>query len=118
MTDLRPGQIWWAHTANGLKQRLIVSEERFNRGNYVTIVPITSKRVAERRALPNCVFLPSGQFCQTSDSVVQCEGIALVERTYLSIEDGMIAELDATTMREVIRAVGVVIGAECEPGPE
>ena len=112
----RLGEIWYGYTSSGERKRVIVvSREELNRGDYATIVPITAKKFAIRKSLPNCVPLPAGRFGLTEDSVAQAENITIVERADLDCEAGPIAELDGVAHRALVKAIGNVIGSDCEP---
>ena len=67
----------------------------------------------ERSRYPNCVHLPAGTAGLTTDSVVQCENVLAMEKDYL--EATHIGTVSAETMRDVIRAIGYVFDADCEP---
>ena len=111
----RQGEIWHAHPPSGSRPWIVVSADRFNRGGYLTVVPITSKRFEDRKDLPNCVPLRAGEYGLSRDSVVQAEGVSLIERSDLELGVGPIDQLDPNKMREVIKAIGYVLDADCEP---
>ena len=111
-----PGEIWYAFTdAAHRRPVIIVSREELNRGGYVTIVPVTSKKFDARKSLPNCVPLFASRFGLQVDSTAQAENITLVAHSDLDIDCGAIGELDRTTMRALIKAIGHVIASDCEP---
>ncbi|HUU97242.1 MAG TPA: type II toxin-antitoxin system PemK/MazF family toxin [Phycisphaerae bacterium] len=111
----RLGEIWYGYVGPERKRRvIIVSREELNRGAYATIVPITSRRFELRKKLPNCVPLFAGRFGLTKNCVAQAENITLVRHSDLDFESGPLAELDAITLRAVVKAIGNVIGADCE----
>lgn len=113
---LKPGEIYLAALENDGRRRIIVvSQEEQNRGNYVVVVPITSTRFEERKDLPNCVPFQAGDFGLTKDCVAQAEQISVLPKEVLLLEDGIIGKLDDEKMREIIRAIGHVIAADCEP---
>jgi mRNA-degrading endonuclease toxin of MazEF toxin-antitoxin module len=94
---------------------IVVSAEPYNRGGYLIAIPITSQHVEARRHMPSCVFFAKGEFGLSKDCVAQADGLALIETLCLTGEAiGDLAE-DATKYRDVIRAIGHVLGAECEP---
>ena len=112
----RPGEIWYGYTTSGGKKRVVVvSREGLNRGNYITIVPITSKRFESRKRLPNCVPLHAGRFDLSENCVAQAENMTLLDQSDLDFDRGPIAELDGETMRDLVKAIGNVIGSDCEP---
>ena len=116
MRDIVPGQVYRAFARTPEERPVIVvSREELSRGHYVVVVPCTSRRVEERKELPNCVFFASGEFGMTKDCVAQCEQITALLTEYLNIDSGPIATLDGTRMRDVIRAIGNAIGSDCEP---
>jgi mRNA interferase MazF len=111
---IRQGEIYLADLDDaGRRPILVVSREALNRGRYVVFVTFTTARLDERRALPNCVFFRRGEFGLTADCVAQCETIAGTEIERLDATP--IGEVDDETLRNVIRAIGNVIGSECEP---
>ena len=111
------GQIYWASDDGDNDPHLVVvvSKEEFNRGNYLVVVPVTSKKYEIRSKLPNCVPFRAGQFCFTSDCCAQAENIGLKWKHDVEIEDGPAGTLDESRMRDLIRAIGYMIDAECEP---
>ena len=74
-----------------------------------------SKRFAIRSKLPNCVPFQAGEFGVPSDCVAQCEAIYALEKGEIGIASGTIGRLDATRLRDVIKAIGEVIDSDCEP---
>lgn len=113
----RPGEVYKAFIPD-VHYVIIVSREELNRGNYVLAVPITSKHFADRSTLKNCVPFRRGEFCFTEDCVAQAENTTLFEKEQdIDWVAGRQDELDGEAMREIIRAIGNVIAAECEPGP-
>ena len=58
----------------------------------------------------------AGQFGLTKDCVAQCENTLTLDIAVMQTAHGPIGRLDHATMRDVIRALGFVIEAECEPG--
>ncbi len=75
----------------------------------------TSSRFAVRSQLPNCVPYRAGQFGFTADCVAQCENVLSIEKSQLDLSAGPIGALDASNLRDVIRAIGYVLEADCEP---
>ncbi len=119
---LRPGEIYLAYLEEiepGQEVRhhrvVVVSREEFNRGGYVVVVPITSSRLETRQHLRNCVSFRAGQFGFEKDCVAQAEAITIREQLDLDLDTGVIDTLDGESMRNVIRAIGYVISADCEP---
>lgn len=113
---MTPGEVYWAITADGTRHPVIVvSRRELNRGGYVLVVPTTTRRFQERERLPNCVPFNAGDFCFEAPTVVQAENITLLEHSDLDLEEGPLATLNARAMRSIIRAVGYVVEAECEP---
>ena len=119
MSTLRPGEIyWWDYPPDERHRVIVVSAEKFNRGGYVTIVLLTSQRYEQRRTLRNCVPFQSGELGLKEDCVAQCENIFSIPTSELMAGMGPIDILDGEKRRDVIRAIGYVIGAECEPAGE
>lgn len=112
----RPGEIYWARVdETEARPVVVVSREKLNRGDYVVVAPITSARVNTRWHLPNCVPLRADHYGLSDDCVVQGESIVNLHQSYLDLETGPIGTLDADAMRDLIRAIGYVISADCEP---
>lgn len=110
---IKPGEIYWASLDVGRHKVLVVSREDLNRGDKILVALITSQKFAPRSQLPNCVPLYAGTFGMTTNCVVQCENVfpAFVSDLDASPD----AVLDETTLRDVIRAIGNVLDADCEP---
>jgi len=92
---------------------VVVSREELNRGRQVVAAMITSAKFNLRSRLPNSVALRAGEFGMTEDSVVQCENLVAIETSELRGQP--LARLDAATMRELVKALGYVLDADCEP---
>jgi mRNA-degrading endonuclease toxin of MazEF toxin-antitoxin module len=89
---------------------LVVSRDGLNHGRTVVTVQFTSKRLAERKTAPNCVFFPKG--CQpglAEDCVMQGESIAVTDKVHLV--EGPLGTVDAQKFDEVLAAIGNVLGA-------
>ena len=111
-----PGDIYWSITNGGNPRPVIVvSRQELNRGEYIVAVPVTSTRLEQRWTLPNCVTFKAGEFGFRVNCVVQVESITLFEKTELDLYNGPLERLDDERMREVVRAIGYVISADCEP---
>lgn len=110
---ISPGEIYRADLDVGRHKVVVVSREELNRGDKVLVALITSKRFAVRSTLPNCVPLRAGDFGMTADCVVQCENVfpALIA----DLDAAPDAALDEATLREVVKSVGYVMEADCEP---
>lgn len=108
-----PGEVYWATVGYKKRPVLIVSREVLNRGSYVVAIPFTSARLAERSSLRNCVLFGAGQFGLTRDCVAQAEAIAMIERSQL--DPNPVSCLPPEIMTGVIRAVGYVLEAQCQP---
>ena len=111
----QPGEIYWTYL-EGPRPRptIIISRESLNRGIHVVAIPVTSERVAERRTSGNCVVFERGDFGLSKSCVAQAEGVTVVELRDLDLKSGPIGTLDAETFRELVKAVGFMMGAECE----
>lgn len=86
-----------------------------NRGRTTIAALITSARFGTRSRLPNCVPFRAGQFGLTKDCVAQCENLLTLDLGQLDLSNGPLGCVDELTMRDVIRAVGYVMDADCEP---
>jgi mRNA-degrading endonuclease toxin of MazEF toxin-antitoxin module len=112
---MKPGEIYLADVESGKHPAVILSREELNRGNWVVAVLITSAQFEVRRSLPNCVALRAGGFGLVKNRVVQAEAITFLSIADLDLDTGLIGILDDLRMRDVIRAVGNMMGSECEP---
>jgi mRNA-degrading endonuclease toxin of MazEF toxin-antitoxin module len=113
---IQPGEIYLADFPSaGRHPVIVISREDLNRGNYALVVVCTSARFAVRRTLPNCVPFQAGQFGLTKDCVAQCENLLSIEKNQLDLIGGPLGMLDEATLRDVIRSVGYVMTADCEP---
>ncbi len=112
---MKPGEVYWANLAVGRRPIIIVSREDLNRGTYVVAVLCTTMNFPQRSGLPNCVPFQAGEFGLPKDCVAQCEAITFVNKTDIDLAMGLIGLLDETRLREVIRAIGHVLEADCEP---
>ena len=113
---LEPGHIFWALLEGPTRRPvIIVSREEFNRGSYVLVVPVTSRRVQERKELPGSVYFKPGDFGFTKECVAQAEALAQIHLDELDIESGPMGRLDVVSHRNLLKAIGYVLGAEYEP---
>lgn len=112
----RPGDVFYADIGGDEDHRVvIVSREMLNRGSYVLVVPVTSKRFEERKHYPNCVAFLAGQFGFTRNCVARAERLALLEKHRLDFDRGLVGQLDGRALRDLTKAIGFVICADCEP---
>ncbi len=51
------------------------------------------------------------------DCVAQCENVLTIETGDIELESGPLSTLNGQKLRDVIRAIGYVIEADCEPAP-
>ena len=113
---IRPGEIYMADFPEaGRHPVIVVSREELNRGNHVLAVFCTSARFAVRSTLPNFVPFAAGQFGFTTDCVAQCENVLSITMSQLDLSAGPFGILDESALRDVIRAIGYVLEADCEP---
>jgi mRNA-degrading endonuclease toxin of MazEF toxin-antitoxin module len=109
-----PGEIYMADVPRGMSHPfLVVSRENLNRGKQVVAASITSVNVEVRSGFPNCVRIDAGNFGLARDSVIQCENLVALSVDRMNAKP--IGMLDQETMRDVIRALGYVFDADCEP---
>lgn len=94
---------------------IVVSREEHNRGRYLLVVVCTSARFALRRTLPSCVPFSAGQFGFLADCVAQCENLLSVDKAQIDLDAGPIGCMDEAYLRDIIRAIGHVLEADCEP---
>jgi mRNA-degrading endonuclease toxin of MazEF toxin-antitoxin module len=113
---IQPGEIYLADfPLAGKHPVIVVSRQELIRGNYLLAVVCTSARFSLRRTLPNCVAFKAGQFGFTADCVAQCENVLSIEKAQLDLSSGPVGVLAPATMREVVKAIGYVLDADCEP---
>ena len=62
---------------------------------------------------PHCVPFQAGEFGLRKDSVAQCESLFSVRREDLVEQIGT---LDEEHWRELVKALGNMMGSDCEPG--
>ncbi len=113
---MQPGEIYLADFPEaGMHPVIVVSRESLNRGNYVLVVVCTSARFEMRRTLPNCVPFRAGQFGFTKDCSAQCENLLSLDLNQIDFDAGVQGRLSDEAFRDVVKAVGYVIGSDCEP---
>jgi len=114
---MEPGEIDLADFPEaGPHPVIVVSREELNRGHYALAVVCTSARFAVRSQLPSCVPFHAGQFGFTADCVAQCENILSIDKRQLDRAGaGRFGVLDDMAWREVVKAIGYVVGSDCEP---
>lgn len=111
---MNPGEIYMADLGEAAPHPVIVvSREELNRGDRLVAVLCTSQKFAIRSTLPHCVPFQAGQFGFSKDCVAQCENIFLVAKD--SLDTTPVGVLDDISLRDVIKAIGNVIQADCEP---
>jgi mRNA-degrading endonuclease toxin of MazEF toxin-antitoxin module len=97
----------------GVRPVLIVSRDDLNRGSYLLVVPFTTAHLHRRSRLPNCVLFRAGQFGLSKDSVAQCEIMLSINQSQIQADS--LGQLDDAAMRDIVKAIGFVIVADCEP---
>jgi mRNA-degrading endonuclease toxin of MazEF toxin-antitoxin module len=112
---IQPGEIYLADTEAGKRPAIIVSREELNRGHWVVAVLITSTQFATRSTLPHCVPFGAGEFGLTKDCVAQAEATTYIAISDLDLDAGVLGVLDDVRMRDLIRAIGNMMGSDCEP---
>ena len=113
---VRPGEIYLLFEDEGKRRPVVViSREELNRGNYLLVVPLTTSRLEIRKGLPNTVLLKRSKHGIRKDSIAQAEMISCVSKDELLLTEGPISALDGETFRGLVRAVGYVMSADCEP---
>lgn len=113
---MRPGELYMADLPPaGPHPVIVVSRESLNRGDYALIVVCTSSRFGVRSQLPNCVPFLAGQFGLSVDCVAQCENVLSLDKSTINLDAGPIGRLSDSAFRDVVRAIGYVIDADCEP---
>ena len=113
---MQQGEIYLADFPEaGMHPVIIVSRESLNRGSYALAVVCTSAHFELRRTLPNCVSFRAGQFGFTKDCVAQCENLLSLDLNQIDFDAGLQGTLSDEALRDVIKAIGYVIGSDCEP---
>lgn len=112
---IRPGEIYLAETEAGKRPAVIVSREELNRGRWVVAILVTSAHFAIRSSLPHCVPFRAGEFGLTKDCATQAETVTYLGISDLDLDAGVLGTLDDSRHRELIRAVGNMMGSDCEP---
>lgn len=112
---LRPGEIYLADTESGKRPAVIVSREELNRGRWIVAVLLTSAHFDIRSDSSHFVPFRSGEFGLSKDCVAQAETITYLASTDLDLDAGVIGVLDESRMRDLVRAVGNMMGSDCEP---
>ena len=91
---------------------VFVSRDELNRDNWVVAVLITSKRFEERSKQPNCVPFQAGEFGLGRDCVARAESLFSISCDELGEHLGTLHD---ERWRELIKAIGNMMGSECEP---
>lgn len=113
---MSPGEVYFAEVDDsGLHPAIVVSREELNRGDYVVCILCTSASFEQRRHHPNCVPFFAGEFGFTKDCVARCDTVVTLRKSQCEIDQGPLGVLDDERLREIIRAIGYVIDADCEP---
>lgn len=112
---IRPGEIYRVDTDAGWRPAVIVSREELNRGQWVVAVLVTSAHFPTRSTLPHCVPFRAGEFGLTRDCVAQAETVTFLESSALDLATGALGVLDEARIRDLVRAVGNMMGSDCEP---
>lgn len=112
---MRPGEVYLADTDAGKRPAVVVSREELNRGRWVVALLISSAHFGVRSLLPHCVSFRAGEFGLTKDCVAQAETITYIECADLDLDAGPLGILDEARMRDLIRAIGNMMGSDCEP---
>ena len=107
------GEIHFVQLDSGPQPGIVVSSERYNRGLYVLVVLCTATRFDERSRMPSCVPFRAGECGFTKDCVAQCERVTLLRKA--DLDSDIVGILDTSRMRDVIRAIGLVMDSDCEP---
>ncbi len=113
---IQQGEIYIADFPEaGVHPVIILSRESLNRGNYALVVVCTSARFSFRSTFPNCVPFRAGQYGFTKDCVAQCENMLSLDLNQLDYDAGLQGTLSDDDLHDVVKAVGYVIGSDCEP---
>lgn len=118
MKDIRQGHVYFMEVPEdeGLDRRVIVvARDDFCRGNAVLAVPVTSTRFQTQRLAVNAVPFDVGEAGFDRACCAKCENIFLVSVRDLRLDAGPVGRVSDEKMRDIIRAVGHVLDADCEP---
>ena len=113
-----PGEVYWSASPQGEDEHrlIVVSSERFNRGDYVTVVPTTSTHFHRRSRMDSSVVFNKRAFgIFDKDCIAQAEQIATVGHVEIDYKRGCLGTISRAKIRELIAAIGCVIDAQCEP---
>lgn len=114
--SLSPGEIYLAFdAAGGRRPFVVVSRSELNRGEYFLAVPFTTRNVAVRRSLPNCVHFDRGAFGLPKECVAQAEALTILRTIDLVQPVARLGVLSRDAMARLISAIGHVIQADCTP---
>jgi mRNA-degrading endonuclease toxin of MazEF toxin-antitoxin module len=110
---IRPGEIYLADFEEmGPHPIVVISRVELNRGNWVAAALITSQRFEDRLKQPHCVPFQVGEFGLSRDCVAQAESLFSIRRDELGEHLGT---LDDERWRDLVKAVGNMMGSDCEP---
>lgn len=111
-----PGQLYSAYIESEVPRPIIiVSQQKLNLGKYVVAIPLTSTNLEKRWNLRNCVSFKADSFGLKKDCVAQCEAITVVDKDFIELDAGPIGKLDGEKWRLLVRAIGYVVCAVCDP---
>jgi len=112
---IKPGEIYMADTASGKRPAIVISREELNRGRWVVAVLVTSTHFTMRSTLPHCVPFQAGEFGLIKNCVAQAEAITFLDVSDLDTAASAIGCLNEIRLRDVVKAVGDMMGSDCEP---
>ena len=116
MVDFLPGEIYEAFDRVGRRRPFVVmSRPELNRGDYFLALPFTTARLEERQRVRNCVFFSQGSFGLTKSCVAQAEALTFLRKADLVVPPTPLGKVDPRKWRQLVRAVGFVVQAECHP---
>jgi mRNA-degrading endonuclease toxin of MazEF toxin-antitoxin module len=113
---VRQGELYWANLPEAPRHPVVIlARESLNRGCEVLAPMLTSSRFEERRQLPASVPILAGTCGLAKNCVVPAQAVFAIRLSNLDLADGPNGRLDSERMRDVIRAIGHVLDADCEP---
>jgi mRNA interferase MazF len=109
----RRGEVWYANLSpvqgseqSGVRPVLIFQHDKINKATTTTLViPFTSN--LRRAALPSCVQVAKGEGGLTTESVLLCHQMRVIDETRLDCKLGKVSE---QTMAEAEIAVLYTLG--------
>lgn len=123
MANVRRGEVYRRkvkpedrNDENKRRPLIVVSCDHLNGGTEVMVVPLTSKKIAERKSLSHCVHFHAREIADELqlESVALCDQIQTLKIFELDIAGRRLAVLPPEKMDEIATAIGVAVGINLE----